>query len=98
MAKNLPANAGFIRDMGLIPGWGKSPGGGHGKPPVFLPGASHEQRSLVGCSPWGHTESDVTEMTQHKYTHEAERNFPLDGPSQIKINSCVYSRSLCSEC
>ena len=22
--------------------------------PVFLPGKSHEQRSLVGCSPWGH--------------------------------------------
>ena len=29
--------------------------------PVFLPGESHGQRSLVGCSPWGHEESDVTE-------------------------------------
>ena len=27
--KNLPANAGDIRDPGLIPGLGRSPGGGH---------------------------------------------------------------------
>ena len=32
MVKNLPANAGDIRDMGLIPGLGRSPGGGHGNP------------------------------------------------------------------
>ena len=31
--------------------------------PVFLPGESHGWRSLVGCSPWGHTESDMTEAT-----------------------------------
>ena len=29
--------------------------------PVFLPGKSHGQRSLVGCSPWGREESDTTE-------------------------------------
>ena len=32
MAKNLPANAGDIRDAGSIPGLGRSPGGGHGNP------------------------------------------------------------------
>ena len=31
--------------------------------PVFLPGESHGRRSLVGCSPWGRTESDTTEAT-----------------------------------
>ena len=31
--------------------------------PVFLPGKSHGQRSLVGYDPWGHKESDVTEET-----------------------------------
>jgi len=30
LVKNLPANAGEIRDMGLIPGLGRSPGGRHG--------------------------------------------------------------------
>ena len=28
--------------------------------PVLLPGKSHGQRSLVGCSPWGREESDMT--------------------------------------
>ena len=28
--------------------------------PVFLPGKSHGQRSLVGYSPWGHKESYIT--------------------------------------
>ena len=31
--------------------------------PVFLPGESHGQRSLVGCRLWGRTESDTTEAT-----------------------------------
>ena len=30
--KNLSANAGDVRDSGLIPGLGRSPGGGHGNP------------------------------------------------------------------
>ena len=30
MVKNLPANAGDAGDMGLIPGLGRSPGGGNG--------------------------------------------------------------------
>ena len=34
--------------------------------PVFLPGESHGQRSLVGCSPGGHKESDTTE---HAHLH-----------------------------
>ena len=30
--KNLPANAGDIKDTNSVPGWGRSPGGGHGNP------------------------------------------------------------------
>ena len=30
--------------------------------PILLPGKSYGQRSLVGCSPWGHNESDMTEL------------------------------------
>ena len=30
MVNNPPANAGNVRDKGLIPGSGRSPGGGHG--------------------------------------------------------------------
>ena len=32
VVKNPPANAGHVRDSGLIPGSGRSPGGGHGNP------------------------------------------------------------------
>ena len=32
MLKNTPINAGDMRDLGLIPGWGRSPGGGPGNP------------------------------------------------------------------
>ena len=49
--KNLPASAGDIRDTGLIPGLGRSPGGGNGKStPVCLLGKSHGQRTLAGYS------------------------------------------------
>ena len=34
--------------------------------PVFLPGESQGQRSLVGCCLWGRTESDTTEVTQQQ--------------------------------
>ena len=37
--------------------------------PVFLPGESHGQRSLVGYSPWSHTESDMTERLSTQHTH-----------------------------
>ena len=48
--KQPPANAGEI-DLGLIPGSGRSPGGGHGNPlPVFLPRKSLGQRSLASYS------------------------------------------------
>ena len=32
VVKNLPSNAGDVRDMGSIPGLGRSPGGGNGNP------------------------------------------------------------------
>ena len=37
--------------------------------PVFLPRESCGQRSLVGCYPQGHTESDMTEATQRGCMH-----------------------------
>src|SRR5574337_1264947 len=35
VVRNLPANAGDIKDEGLIPGSERSPGGGHGNPPQY---------------------------------------------------------------
>ena len=60
--KNSLANAGDIRDVGSIPGLGRSPGEGHGNQLQYSCLENpHGQRSLVGYSPWGHKESDMTE-------------------------------------
>ena len=62
MVKNLPAMWG----PGFNPWVGEIPWRREWQPtPVFLPGESHEQRSLAGCSPWGHKESDTTEWLTH---------------------------------
>ena len=58
VVKNLP------RDVGLTPGLGRFPGGGHGNPLQYSCLENpHGQRSLVGYSPQGHKESDMTEVT-----------------------------------
>ena len=36
--------------------------------PVLLPGKSHGRRSLVGCSPWGRQESDMTERLHFHFS------------------------------
>ena len=45
--------------------------------PVFLPGESHGQRSLMGYSPWGRKELDTTEATEHACTRVLEASFAL---------------------
>ena len=55
-----------VEDLGSIPGLGRFPGGGHGNPLQYSCLENpHGQRSLVGYSPWGHKESDTTEVTEH---------------------------------
>ena len=52
VVKNSPANAGDLRDVGSIPGLGRSPGGGHGSPLQYSCLENpHGQRSLAGYSP-----------------------------------------------
>ena len=64
VVKNLPAYAGDIRDKGLIPGSGRFPWRRACQlTPVFLPGESHGQRSLVGYSPSDLKELNMTEVT-----------------------------------
>ena len=57
VVKNLPANAGDTRDMGLIPGsvtkWQPTP--------IFFIRKFHRRKSLADSSPQSRKESDVTE-------------------------------------
>ena len=71
VVKNLSANAGDIRDVGLIPGsgWLRNSSWASLKresqpTSVFLPKESHGQRSRTGYSPQDHKQSDMTEATQ----------------------------------
>ena len=49
-------------DMGLVPGWGRPSGEGHGNPLPYSCLGNPMDRSLVGCSSWGHKELDTTEQ------------------------------------
>ena len=55
MVKNPPANAGDIKNVGSIPGSGRSPRGGYGNP--------FQCSCLETPMDRGHKESDVTEVT-----------------------------------
>ena len=63
-----------MRDLGLIPRSGRSPGGGHGNPLQYSCLENpHGQRSLAGYSPWGHKESDTAEWLSE--AHGTVANF-----------------------
>ena len=51
-----------VGNLDSISGLGRSPEGGHGNPLQYSCLENpHRQRSLMGYSPWGHKESDMTE-------------------------------------
>ena len=55
----------WVRSLGQEIPWGRA----WQPTPVFLPGGSHGQRSIVGCSSQGHKESDMPETIWHAYMH-----------------------------
>ena len=56
--------------------------------PVFLPGESQGWRSLVGCCPWGCTESDMTEPTQQQQQQQDKQNIEL-AKSEIQVQNSL---------
>ena len=67
MVKNLPANAGDVRDGAREDPWlGKIPWRGHGNPLQYCClEESCGQRSLMGYSPWGGRKLGMTEAPMH---------------------------------
>ena len=66
VVKNLPTSARDLRDAGLIPGSGRSPGEGNGNPLQYSCLENpHGQRRLAGYRPWGRKEPNTTEATWH---------------------------------
>ena len=57
--------------------------------PVFLPGKSHEQRSLAAYSPWDHKESDATERLNKQQQQQLLRNVHTASRSESEVaQSC----------
>ena len=69
VVKGLPANEG---DVGLIPGSGRSPGGGNGNLFQYSCLDNSMDVSLAAYSPWGHKELDMTEQLNHHCCPEVE--------------------------
>ena len=85
VVKNLPANAGDIKDLGSIPGLGRFLLEEEMAPaPVFLPVKSLEQRRLEGYSPWGEKELDTTDRLTPSLSH-----FPVLLISSLAITSTL---------
>jgi len=68
--KESACNAG---DSDSIHGLGRSPGERNGNSLLFLPGEFHGQRSLVGHSPRGCKELDMTDVKNRQQLDDAEK-------------------------
>ena len=93
--KESARNAGDTGDVGSIPGLGKSPWRRKWQPtPGFLPKKSHGQRSLVGYSPQGRKESDMTERLHFPFSlFSPENTFDRHTAGSSESISCRRGRS-----
>ena len=69
LVKNPPANAGDVRDVGTVPGPGRSSGGGNGSPLQYSCLENPTDRGAWWAIAHGVAESDTTEATWHARTH-----------------------------
>ena len=66
--------------------------------PVLLPGKSHGRRSLVGCSPRGREESDMTErlhfhaLEKAMATHSSVLAWKIPGMGSL-VGCCLWGRT-----
>ena len=67
--------------------------------PVLLPGKSHGRRSLVGCSPWGHEESDTTSLSLFTFMHWRRKwqPTPVFLPGESQGQGSLVGCRLCTE-
>ena len=85
VVKNLPANAGDVREAGLIPGSGRSLGGGHGNPFQYSCLENPMGRGAWWATVYGVTKSQ-TQLSAHTHTHTHS------------VNSRFFPRKLLKNC
>ena len=89
-------------DLGLVPGLGRSPGGGHDSPLQYSWLKNpHGQRSLAGYSPWGCKESDTTGRLSTTHIKKEQIKFWMGRTiilMQKILGTCIFScGSKCGE-
>ena len=88
--KNPPANA---RDMGLIPGWGRSPREGNGSPLQYSCLGNPMDRGARRATVCGVArESDTTEGTEPSAAHSGVQTVGVSGSTNSKEDSCECRR------
>ena len=94
MVKHLLA---IQKNLGSIPGSGRSWRRKWQPTPVFLPGEFHGQKSLVGYSPWDCKELDMTEKHTHPWILNILKNnhFHIFVSTKIKFSECFPYRTSC---
>ena len=99
LVKSLLANAGDERDASSTPGSGRFPGGGNGNPLQYSSlEKSYRQRRLMGYSPWGCIELDMTFTSLFSVLHGnlhvyfSSQNAHLWG-QRLDYSSCVSGSS-----
>ena len=94
VGKESACNAG---DTGLIPGWGRSPGGRHGNPLQYSCLENpHGQRNLAGYSPWGHKEWNTTERlstAQYSLAIYGKKTELREGKPLSQGHTAAYGRT-----
>ena len=84
VVKNLPANTGDIRDLGLMPELGRSPGGGNGNPPQYSCLENFMDRGAWWSTVHGAAKSWIRLIT-HTSTQARGNDLPCD--------YCGYSKA-----
>ena len=83
MVKNPPANVGGIRNVGLIAGLGRSPGGGQGNPPQY---SCLENPMDIGT--WWATVHRVALSRTHLKQFNTQAHKPGDSEGQGRLACC----------
>ena len=95
VVKNLLAHAGDIRNVGLVPGWGISPGGGQSNPLQYSCLGNPMDRGAWWASPWGCKELDMTERLSSNFP-KYEENLRFTGEVEPKFISQGLLPTSCS--
>ena len=89
VVKNPPANTGDVRDVGSIPGWGRSPRGGHSNPLQYSYLENPMDRGAWQATVQGFAESTLLNTAQ--YTRSPSPCL-TDGASKTQLSEATCPR------